>query len=407
MPCYKAEKAQGQKVNGLNFQCLLISLRVSLGLKLINLSGIYIHIPFCKQACHYCDFHFSTQLQRKEEMVTMIITELENRKDYLPKRFTVQTIYFGGGTPSLLNEQEIESIVNAIHKHFSLDLLEFTLEANPDDLEADRLKTFKSLGVDRLSIGIQSFDEHVLRFYNRAHNAEESLKAINTAQKAGFEKLSIDLIYGFPHENHEIWKKDLNLGLMLNPGHISSYALTIEPKTAFGNWLKKGKLKEATEDFQAEQFEMLQEAMAASGYLQYEISNFGKEGQFAIHNTNYWMGLPYLGIGPSAHSFDGKSRGFNVASNALYIKTIKNGESPFQIDDLSKADLINEYILTSLRTIWGCSLEKLKNDFGVSLDEKEISELKNQGMISKKKEIIFLTDKGKLLADSIAASLFI
>ena len=382
-------------------------MNVSLSLKLIILSGIYIHIPFCKQACHYCDFHFSTQLQRKEEMVRMLKIELEQRKNFLPQATPVQTIYLGGGTPSLLSEKEMESIVNTIHQHYALDLKEFTLEANPDDLQIDKLKTFKSFGVDRLSIGIQSFDDRVLKFYNRAHNSQESLKAIDLAKGAGFDKLSIDLIYGFPYDNHNIWEKDLQRALFLDPGHISSYGLTIEPQTALGNWLKKGKFKEASEEFQATQFEMLQKAMSESGYVQYEISNFGKVGKFALHNTNYWMGIPYLGIGPSAHSFDGKSRGYNIANNALYNRAIQKGGTPYQIDNLSKQDLVNEYILSSLRTIWGCSMGKLKNDFGVLLDEQEVHKLEKQGMLRLNSGNIVLTDKGKLLADTIAAALFI
>jgi oxygen-independent coproporphyrinogen-3 oxidase len=261
-------------------------------------------------------------------MSDMIVWELEKRSDFLPLNDPVQTIYFGGGTPSLLKEREIASIINTIYRNYNVDIKEFTLEANPDDLQAQKLKTMKSLGIDRLSIGIQSFDQKILKFYNRAHNSQESLKAIDLAKNAGFEKLSMDLIYGFPHEDHSIWEKDLKQALLLDPGHISSYALTIEPKTALGNWLKKGRFKEASEDFVAEQFEMLQGAMSKSGYMQYEISNFGKPGQFALHNTNYWMGVPYLGIGPSAHSFDGKKRGYNIANNVIYIKSIREGKLP-------------------------------------------------------------------------------
>jgi len=371
------------------------------------LSGIYIHIPFCKQACHYCDFHFSTQTQRIGEMSDMIVWELEKRSDFLPLNDPVQTIYFGGGTPSLLKEREIASIINTIYRNYNVDIKEFTLEANPDDLQAQKLKTMKSLGIDRLSIGIQSFDQKILKFYNRAHNSQESLKAIDLAKNAGFEKLSMDLIYGFPHEDHSIWEKDLKQALLLDPGHISSYALTIEPKTALGNWLKKGRFKEASEDFVAEQFEMLQGAMSKSGYMQYEISNFGKPGQFALHNTNYWMGVPYLGIGPSAHSFDGKKRGYNIANNVIYIKSIREGKLPYRVDNLSGEDLVNEYIMTSLRTMWGCSLDKLKMDFGVVLDGEELKKLKGLDLIINHGNAIKLTDKGKLLADTVAASLFI
>lgn len=389
---------------------MLSGLEVSLGLNVINLSGIYIHIPFCKQACHYCDFHFSTNQQLVGQLIEMIGVELEMRKDFLPKNSPVKTIYFGGGTPSLLEIRHIDAIINTIYKRYDLDLEEFTLEANPDDLDREKLKELKSLGLDRLSIGIQSFDARVLKFYNRAHNEQEALQAVDLAKSAGFEKLSIDLIYGFPFEDHSIWRHDLEQALLLDPGHISSYALTIEPKTVFGNWQKKGTFREASEDFQAEQFEILMEAMEKANYIQYEISNFGKEGHFAVHNTNYWKALPYLGIGPSAHSFDGKERGFNIPNNVGYIKMLKEGVLPYEADSLSGEELANEYILTSLRTIWGVSLEHLQTNYCIDLlDLKRglIQQLGAEDMISIHSHHIYLTNKGKLLADSIAASLFI
>lgn len=381
-----------------------------MGLNVINLSGIYIHIPFCKQACHYCDFHFSTNPQLIGQLIEMIGVELEMRKDFLPQNIPVKTIYFGGGTPSLLEVRHLDSIINSISKHYALDLEEFTLEANPDDLDREKLKELKNLGIDRLSIGIQSFDARVLKFYNRVHNEHEALQAVDLAKWAGFEKLSIDLIYGFPFEGHSIWKRDLSQALSLDPGHISSYALTIEPKTAFGNWIKKGKFQEASEDFQAEQFEILIEAMEKSNYIQYEISNFGKEGHFAIHNTNYWKAMPYLGIGPSAHSFDGKERGFNIPNNVKYIKMLKEGVLPYEADGLSGEELANEYILTSLRTIWGLSLAHLQINYGIDLlDLKKglIQQLSAEDMICIHSHHIYLTNKGRLLADSISASLFI
>lgn len=381
-----------------------------MGLNVINLSGIYIHIPFCKKACHYCDFHFSTNPQLIGQLIEMIGVELEMRKDFLPQYIPVKTIYFGGGTPSLLEVRHLDSIINSISKHYALDLEEFTLEANPDDLDREKLKELKNLGIDRLSIGIQSFDARVLKFYNRVHNEHEALQAVDLAKWAGFEKLSIDLIYGFPFEDHSIWKRDLSKALSLDPGHISSYALTIEPKTAFGNWIKKGKFQEASEDFQAEQFEILIEAMEKSNYIQYEISNFGKEGHFAIHNTNYWKAMPYLGIGPSAHSFDGKERGFNIPNNVKYIKMLKEGVLPYEADGLSGEELANEYILTSLRTIWGLSLAHLQINYGIDLlDLKKglIQQLSAEDMICIHSHHIYLTNKGRLLADSISASLFI
>lgn len=343
-------------------------------------------------------------------MVDMILRELELRKDFLPLSNPIQTIYFGGGTPSLLTVHQFEKILNQINKQYSLEVKELTLEANPDDLKKDKLKDLKSLGFDRLSIGIQSFNQRVLQFYNRAHNAQESMVAVDLAKSAGFEKLSIDLIYGFPHEDHSLWKKDLSLALQIDPGHISSYALTVEPKTALGNWAKKGKFQEASEDFQAEQFEILMDEMEKSGYIQYEISNFCREGQFALHNTNYWKSVPYLGIGPSAHSFDGKHRGNNLANNALYIKKLEKEELAYQQEDLQEEDLANEYILTSLRTIWGLDQQKLLDEFGIDLQlekGKLLKELESQELIKQDAGHIYLSRAGKLLADSIAASLFI
>ena len=239
------------------------------------MAGIYIHIPFCKQACHYCDFHFSTSLKHKDELLQCIHEELQLQRPYLENQ-TVETIYFGGGTPSLLSTKQLEQILETISKYFILDLAELTIETNPDDLKKEKLKELRSIGFDRLSIGIQSFDANILKFYNRAHNAEESLQAIDLAKNAGFEKLSIDLIYGFPSKDHSLWERDLAIAIQQDPGHISSYCLTVEPKTALGNWAEKGKFTPASEDFAADQFEMLQESMEKANYIQYEISNFGK-----------------------------------------------------------------------------------------------------------------------------------
>jgi oxygen-independent coproporphyrinogen-3 oxidase len=374
------------------------------------LSGIYIHIPFCKQACHYCDFHFSTSKVLIEEMVDSICTELVLRKDFLPKETPVRTVYFGGGTPSLLSKPHLEKILETITKWYSLDLEEVTLEANPDDLSTSNLQNWKTLGIDRLSIGIQTFNPEILKFYNRAHTEEESLKAIESAKSTGFEKLSVDLIYGFPSSNHDVWKKDLEIALSQNPGHISSYCLTVEPKTALGNWYKKGKYQAASEDFAAEQFEILMQSMEDSGYIQYEISNFGKLGQFALHNTNYWLGVPYLGVGPSAHSFDGKSRGSNIAHNAQYINKLKTRESIYAKEILSDEDAANDYILTSLRTIWGTDINYLKNSSGYDLAFLKLDTIKmlmQEKLILEETNKIILTKKGRLLADSIAESLFL
>lgn len=383
---------------------------LSLGLKVNKLSGIYIHIPFCKRACHYCDFHFSTNSSQLEAMVSAICKELELRKDFLGSDQIIKTVYFGGGTPSLVPTDLLKKIMEQISTYYETDLEEVTLEANPDDLSEKNLEQWKALGIDRLSIGIQTFEENVLRFYHRAHTGEESLLAIQRAKAAGFGKLSIDLIYGFPAMDHGIFLADLDIALEQDPGHISSYCLTVEPKTVLGNWEMKGKFQSATEDFAAEQFEILMDRLEGAGYIQYEISNFGKPGNFALHNTNYWKSVPYLGIGPSAHSYDGKNRGANIANNARYIKGMENGPSPYTVETLAGADRVNEYILTSLRTIWGLDIDRVSALSGVDFVAGKVKLLENlysEQLVLLKDNHLFLTRKGKFLADSIAASLFI
>ncbi|GMQ27921.1 radical SAM family heme chaperone HemW [Algoriphagus confluentis] len=373
------------------------------------MAGIYIHIPFCKQACHYCDFHFSTNLSRVSELVQCIELELALRKNELGSE-KVTTVYFGGGTPSLLNSSQLESILSQVQNHFDCDWEEVTLEANPDDLHPPRLEEWKGLGIDRLSLGIQSFHPEILKFYNRSHSAEQAMKALEISRKAGFEKFSLDLIYGFPHSDHRLWKKDLQVALDMDPGHISAYSLTVEPKTALGNWAKKGKFTPANEDFVAEQLEWLQEETQKAGYVQYEISNFGKPEKWALHNSNYWRGIPYLGIGPSAHSFDGKTRGANLASNPRYIEALRSGKLVFQMEEETPGDRANELILTSLRTVWGLDLAAFEEKFGIWLWEEKKSEIKKfeqAGWMLKQGNTLSLTPSGMLLADSIAAELFL
>jgi oxygen-independent coproporphyrinogen-3 oxidase len=375
----------------------------------INLAGIYIHIPFCKQACHYCDFHFSTNLDRKEQMVESIIEELKLRKDYLQEK-SVKTIYFGGGTPSLLSANQIEKILDTIYINYECELEEITLEANPDDLGNDNLSDWRRLGIDRLSLGIQSFDPAVLSFYNRTHSAIESKVAIENARKAGFEKFSLDLMYGFPAANHQIWENDLAIAIDQDPGHISSYALTIEPKTTLENWTKSKKFIPATEDFVATQFEILQDATEKAGYIQYEVASFGKPNQFALHNTNYWKGVPYLGVGPSAHSFDGKIRGSNPANNSAYLKSLGTQIIPFQTEELSENDLVNDYLLTGLRTIWGIDFDQILQVHQIDLFQVKktiLARMEEQGWLVWKHKNLSLSKSGKLIADSIAQALFI
>jgi oxygen-independent coproporphyrinogen-3 oxidase len=346
----------------------------------------------------------------KEQMVQMICKELELQKHYLGKNASIKTIYFGGGTPSLLSSQELDQILNTLHRNYRLEVEELTIETNPDDLTPEKLSDLLALGVDRLSIGIQSFNEKVLKFYNRAHTAEESLLAIDKAKNAHFEKFSIDLIYGFPHSDHGIWKDDLQKAIELDPGHISSYGLTVEPKTALGKWAERRSFTPASEDFMAEQFEMMQDELEKAGYVQYEISNFGKPGAFAIHNTNYWRGIPYLGIGPSAYSFDGKSRQHNPPNNSRYIKTLDKGSLIVEREELKKEDALNEYLLTSLRTMWGADADYIKDMYHVDIiavKTGELNQLVQNGLVESADQKIKLTRKGKLLADSIALKLFV
>ncbi len=374
------------------------------------MAGIYIHIPFCKQACHYCDFHFSTSLQHKSTIVQAICQEIELQQNYLNNQ-SINTIYFGGGTPSLLNAEELDQIFSKLQKHFTITAdAEITLEANPDDLTAAKLQVLAASPVNRLSIGLQSFHEPHLQRMNRAHNASESLSAVKNAQDAGFTNITTDLIYGIPAPSHEIWLNDLNQLFALQVQHVSCYALTIEEKTAFGRWTKKGSFKPSEDEFVAEQFEILVTQMQANGFTQYEISNFCKPGFESKHNSNYWKGVHYLGLGPSAHSFNGPSRQYNIASNAKYMAALAQNQLAFDKEELSLTDQANEYLLTSLRTIWGCDLQRMYQEYGVdllTLQHTYLQELVGKGYITIQNSVLYLTDKGKLLADQITLDLFL
>lgn len=374
------------------------------------MAGIYIHIPFCKQACHYCDFHFSTVLKSKDEVVAAIIRETELQKDYL-KGQDVATLYFGGGTPSLLSWHDLDKILNTVGKHFRLsDRAEVTLEANPDDLTPEKLGQLRKLGINRLSIGIQTFNDEYLQYLNRAHDASMAISCIENARKAQFENISIDLIYGIKDDTHEVLTHDLKTAVSLTPEHISAYCLTIEPKTAFGNWLKKKRITQVSEDFAAEEFELLLSTLEANGYEQYEISNFAKPPFYSQHNSSYWRHIPYLGLGPSAHSFNGHSRQFNLGQNAAYVKSISNGVVPCQIETLSAKNLANELIMTGLRTKWGCDLSHIRLKYGFDLNALFASLLQaytRRGLMYVENDTLLLTKKGKLLADEISENLML
>lgn len=372
------------------------------------MSGIYIHIPFCKQACFYCDFHFSTSLKRKSELVDCVIKEIELRKEELqnPK---IESIYFGGGTPSLLNQKEIDSIIDAVYQNFEVvPNPEITLEANPDDLSEEKILELSSSKVNRLSIGIQSFFDYDLKLMNRAHNAEEAKKSLQLATHF-FENISVDLIYGIPDCTNEQWLENIKTALSFGIPHISSYALTVEPKTALASFIEKGIIKSVDDDKAQEQFNMLIDELEKVDFIHYETSNFGKEGFFSVNNSSYWLGKSYLGIGPSAHSFDGKTRSWNIRNNAKYIKSITANELPIERETLTKTDRYNEYIMTGLRTIWGVPLQKIENDFGkkyVDYLQMQSNKYIDENLLYLDNGILKTTKKGKFLSDGIASELF-
>ncbi|WP_136467696.1 radical SAM family heme chaperone HemW [Flagellimonas onchidii] len=372
------------------------------------MSGIYIHVPFCKQACHYCDFHFSTQMGKKVAMVNSLLKELELRKTEFESE-KVETIYFGGGTPSVLEIPEIEKLINTIYNNYNvIQNPEVTLEANPDDLSKNRIAQLAQTAINRLSIGIQSFYDEDLKLMNRAHNAHEAKHSIQESKKH-FDNITIDLIYGIPGMDNNRWKDNIQKALDFDLPHISSYALTVEPKTALKKLIEKGSIPDVDDKKAKEQFDILVDLMEQQGFVNYETSNFGKLGYFSKNNTAYWQGKKYMGIGPSAHSYDGKKRSWNIRNNIHYIKALEKGELSSEIETLTKTDRYNEYIMTGLRTIWGVSLEKIENDFGekykdyLNLHTKKYIE---QGLLSVVKDKLLTTKKGKFLVDGIASDLF-
>lgn len=372
-------------------------------------AGIYLHIPFCKQACYYCNFHFSTGRRFQKELVEALKQELVLRKNYL-SNLTVETIYFGGGSPSLLSVDEVKALLTQIKNLFPLaSEMEITLEANPDDLSLPYLTQIRETGVNRLSIGIQSFDNEVLASLNRAHNAEEAVASISHAREAGFANFSIDLMYGLPARKEGGWEKELKIALGLTPDHISAYCLTIEPNTVFGHRRAKGIFTPVSEEEEIKQFQTLKEELHREGYVHYEISNFCKAPYYAKHNTRYWQRVPYLGIGPSAHSYNGKSRQYNIAHNKAYINAITEGSIPCRQEILTAADHINEYIMLGLRTMWGCDTEYLRQHHGhdlLTIRKKEVCLAKQEKMLIQKDNTLLLTPKGQLIADEIAKTLF-
>ncbi len=373
------------------------------------MSGVYIHIPFCKQACHYCDFHFSTSMKKKTDMVLALAKELHLRSREF-KNETIETIYFGGGTPSVLTLEEIQFLLDAVYKNYQVvENPEITLEANPDDLSIDRIVDFAQSPINRLSIGIQSFFEDDLQMMNRAHNAAEAKNCLAEATKY-FDNISVDLIYGIPGMSNESWIRNIEAALLFGIPHISSYALTVEPKTALKKLIQTGKIAQPNDDVAQEQFSILVEMLKERGFIHYELSNFGKPNYFSKNNSAYWLGKKYLGIGPSAHSYDGVSRSWNVSNNSLYLKSIQDDLLPSEAETLSIHDRYNEYIMTGLRTIWGVDLKRIEIEFGLETLiylKKQSAKFLVDDLLSIDGDILKTTGKGKFLTDGIASHLFL
>jgi oxygen-independent coproporphyrinogen III oxidase len=368
------------------------------------LAGIYIHIPFCRKKCHYCNFHFTTSLYYKDDLVKALVNEIMLQKDYLQNE-NVETIYFGGGTPSLLDIEDLLLIIGQIRQIFSIAAgAEITLEANPDDITEEKLIGWKQAGINRLSIGIQSFFEEDLQWMNRAHNAQQAKESLLLVKKH-FDNITIDLIYGTPGLTNEKWKQNVDTAIALNIPHLSCYALTVEPKTPLDKLIRQHKKEDVNPDNQSEQFLLLMDWMEKAGYEHYEISNFALPGWRSRHNSSYWSGKKYLGIGPSAHSFNGTTRKWNIANNNIYIESIREGKIPAEHEELTATQQLNEYIMTALRTTEGIDLEKLHKEEGNNILQKSKRYLES-ALMKQENHHLILTREGKLLADGIAANLF-
>ncbi len=367
------------------------------------MAGIYLHIPFCKKACHYCNFHFSTSLQFKDEIIAAIVQEIFLQKNYLTE--PIETIYFGGGTPSILENKDLQTIIETLKENYIIkNELECTLEANPDDITKEKIVAWRKLGINRLSIGIQSFVEADLVWMNRAHNVIQAKQCIQDARENGITNLSIDLIYGTPNLSNDNWMKNIETAMQLGIQHLSCYALTVEPNTALDKMITQKTKEQVDPNKAAEQFEILMNLAPSVGLEHYEISNLALPGFRSKHNSNYWQGVSYLGLGPSAHSYNSDVRQWNVANNALYIQSLKNGDVPFEIELLTEENILNEFILTSLRTIEGLDLNKFSALSNLNVKAQKFIA---QDLMYKEKDFLRLTNKGKLRADGIACELFV
>jgi len=373
------------------------------------LAGIYLHIPFCKRKCAYCDFFSLANAKHQDDFVQAILQEVSLQQHYLDNE-RVQTIYFGGGTPSLLSIGQLEEILNALHKNFRIDKnIDLTLEGNPENLTQTFLRDLKSLGFNRLSIGIQSFNDDDLMLMRRTHNAKTAVKSIYNAKNQGFKNISVDLIYGLPNFTREKWEKNLEQTFLLDVQHISAYHLTIEPKTLFKKWYDENKIHLPNEEKSLEQYQLLVEKTAANGFLHYEISNFAKDGFLSLHNTNYWVGVKYLGLGPSAHSYNLTSRQWNISNLHVYLAEISKGNIPFERENLSLQEKYNDFIITSFRTMWGLNLEKFVLNFGSSYKKyflKKIEKYLDQEFCIQNHDQIKLSEQGMFISDHIMTDLF-
>ncbi len=371
------------------------------------MAGIYLHIPFCKQACHYCDFHFSTNLKPQQDLVDALCIELQQRRKELSN--PVATIYFGGGTPSLLTPKQLQQILNTIATNFTLEKdLECTLEANPDDISLSLLKEFKACGINRISLGIQSFFESDLKYMNRAHNAEQARSALQLCLQE-FNNVSIDLIYGVTGMSMAQWAKNLEIAFSNKVPHLSCYALTVEPGTALAAFIKNGKEPKVDEALAKKHYGYLLQEAKAQEYTNYEFSNFGKLGFWSKNNTAYWQGKPYLGVGPGAHSYTGNTRSWNISNNPKYIKSWRENNRLFSSEELTKDDRFNEYLMTGLRTIWGVSLDKIEQDFGPEYRQyvkEQLQTMTNPIHLILAEDVLTVAEEAKFLTDGLAAHLF-
>lgn len=375
------------------------------------MSGIYIHIPFCKKACFYCDFHFSVSFKIKEKIITAICQELIIRKDFFDPKETISSIYFGGGTPSVLSIKEIDEILGAVYSYYNVEKnAEITFECNPDDLTQDYLRELKFVGINRLSIGVQSFNDEYLKWMNRSHDASQSKKSIEYGAEAGFNNITLDLIYGLPQLSNKEWSANLNEALSLPINHLSAYSLTMEENTPYIKLVNQGKYKKPSDDISSSHYQILVQQTTDLGWEHYEVSSFCKPGNYSKHNSSYWSGSKYIGVGPSAHSYDGNSRYWNVSDNKSYLECISTKKRYFESEELTVSNRVNEYLLTGLRTKWGVDLELLsdKYDYNVmSLFEKDIKYWISLNWLEMKDSNMKLTNKGMLFADHISSTLFL